>query len=320
MESYCKLSILKLKVFVTKRPLDLYIRLSEHKFIKVASKDTPDSIEVLDSFAAKGLNSLYVRIEDFNSLMVDIEANINQNIRQFEDFSSLNEQYDGLVDLLEDTKSLVVNLGLDETTCRYVDNLVQKTIYSFSKWDSIEVLAELLLNKDGYIRSHAILCSFVATSVLKNIEWSTDAIIRKVIMASLFQNICLDKDDHARIYDRRSKEFESLEAYDKDRILIHAQKAAKLLDYGEFTGFEVAGMVKNHHELPIEGGFPRGKKSAPNLTPLESLFIISSYFAHRALMDKTSKFDFHREIQDLNEIFYSGNFKKSYEYFLKTFR
>ncbi len=319
MESYCQLSILKLKIFLLKRPLDLYIRLSENKFVKVASKENPNALETLDSYAQKGLNSLYVRVEDFNSLMVDIESNINQNLKRFDDYSSINDQYDGISDLLEDTKSLVVNLGINEATCLHVDNLVKKTIFSFSKWDSIQTLSELLFKKGDYIKSQAVLSSFIASTVLRNIDWCSEAILRKVVMASLFQNICLDKDIQARIYDRNSEEFKSLEPFDRDKVLLHSQKAAKLLDYGEFTGFEVAAMVKNHHELPGGGGFPRGQGASMNLSPLEGIFIISSYFSHLILTSE-SKFDLNRGIQDLNEIFYEGSFKKCYEYFLKTFR
>jgi|TARA_Y100000780_G_C13696127_1_gene423481 hypothetical protein len=320
LESYCKLSILKLKIFLSKRPLDLYVRLSESKYVKVASKDTPNPIDTLDDYSKKGLNSLYVKLEDFNNLMVDIESNINNSLEKIDEYSGINQQYDGLADLLEDTKSLVVNLGISELTVQHVDNLIQKTIYSFSKWDSIETLTELLFKKNEYIKSHALLCSFIATSVLKNVDWSSESIKRKVIMASLFQNICLDREDHAKIYSRDEDAFNRLDTYEKDRVLIHPQKAAKLLDYGEFTGFEVAAMVKSHHELPGGVGFPRGQQDSSNLSPLETLFIMSAYFAHRVLISDPKKFDFNREVQDLNEVFYEGQFKKNFEYFLKTFR
>ena len=320
MERYCQLSILKLKIFLAKRPLDLYVRLSENKYVKVSSKDNPNAGETLDSYSQKGLNSLYVRIEDFNELMVDIEANIHQNNSKFDDYSSMNEQYDGITDLLEDTKSIVINLGINEATCKHVDNLVQKTIYSFSKWDSIQTLSELLFKKDDYIKSHAVLCSFISSTVLRNIDWCTEAILRKVVMASLFQNIFLDKDIQAKIYNRNSEEFHNLESFDRDKVLLHTHKAAKLLDYGEFTGFEVASMVKNHHELPGEGGFPRGQGAGAKLAPLEGIFVISTYFSHTVLTCEEKNFDINRGIQDLNEIFYEGNFKKSYEYFLKVFR
>lgn len=320
MESYCRLSILKLKIFLSKRPLDLYVRLSEHKFVKVSSKDNPNPNETLDSYQEKGLASLYVRMEDFNALMADIESNINETLNSFVHLDSLEKQYEGLTDLLDDTKSLVENLGINEATAHHVDELVKKTIYSFSKWDSIQVLTELLLKKNEYIKAHGILCSFIATSVLKEIDWSTDAIIRKMIMASLFQNICLDEDVHAKIYDREGDIFNTLVPYEKDIVLGHPLKAAKLLDYGEFTGFEVATMVKNHHELPSSGGFPRGGVSGQSLGPLECVFIISGYFAHKVLTSDSKPVVMEKEIQDLNELFYEGNFKKSFEYFLSVFR
>lgn len=320
MESYCKLSILKLKIFLTNRPLDLFVCLSETKYVKVVSREDLNPNETLDNYLDKGLNSLYIRRRDFDTLMVEIESNINETVGGFAHLDTLEKQYEGLSRLLEDTKSLVENLGITKATARHVDQLVQKTIYSFSKWDSIEVLTELLFKKNDYIKSHGLLCSYIATTVFKKIDWSTDAMVRKVIMASLFQNICLDKDLHAKIYDCSGEDFCSLEQSEKDIVLGHPQRAARLLDYGEFTGLEVASMVKNQHELPGKGGFPRSHLSVEALGPLETSFIISSFFAHRVLTSDERPINMGREVQDLNELFYEGTFKKSFENFLGTFR
>jgi len=321
LENYFRLSILKLKKFISKQPLDIYVRLSEQKFVKVSSKDNLSPNETLNSFQEKGLNYLYVKEEDFNSLMTDVESDMNEALNGFSDLNNLDSQYEGLSNLLEDTKSLVVNLGINEKTCEHVDNMVKKTMYSFSKWDSIQDLTELLLKKNDYINSHGILCSLIATSVLQKVDWSTDEIERKIIMASLFQNICLDKDIHAKIYDREGEVFKGLETYEKDIVLGHPIKAAKLLDFGEFTGFEVASMVRNHHEHPGTGVFPRGRRSTgENIGPLEAIFIISAYFAHRVIVSESKPIVMAKEIQDLNELFYQGNFKKTFEHFLSVFR
>ncbi len=284
------------------------------------SKDDTSPSDSLDNYLEKGLNSLYVRMEDFNTLMVEIESSINETVGGFAHRDTLESQYDGLSDLLEDTKCLVENLGISKATARHVDNLVQKTIHSFSKWDSIEVLTELLFKKNDYIKTHGLLSSYIATTVMREVDWSTDAIQRKVIMAALFQNICLDKDIHAKIYDREADEFKSLDTYEQQIVLEHPFKAARLLEHGEFTGFEVSSMVKHQHELPGRGGFPRGHMGGQNIGPLETLFIICSYFSHRVLTSEEQPVDMGRESQDLNELFYEGNFKKSYEYFLHTFR
>lgn len=317
---YSRVSILKLKIFLKEYQMDIFVRLSETKFIKLLSCDTQDAVEIqeiLDSYAAKGLSYLYVYKDDFDKIMSHIEKDIDKTYQSLENFDSLEKEFDGISSLLDNTKTLLINLGLIEATIKNVDRLVSKTLVSFSRWESLSALTGILLSRGEYLKTHSILSSYIATVVAKDFDWATEGILRKIVIAGLFQNIYLEKDEHAMIYDRESEEFMALEVFEKDLILSHPRKGAELLDHDEFTGFEVVTMIKNHHELPHGGGFPRNI-AATNLSPLECCLIISSYFSHKILTSKEA--DTSKVVQQLNEVFYEGNFKKSFETFLKLFR
>jgi tetratricopeptide (TPR) repeat protein len=308
-EKFCKLSIDKILEYSKESSFAIYLRLSSSKFVKVVNIGDDALEEIVDDYVSRGLATLYVEREVFEKFQERIEEALNKNFKDIGISEDISERYDGLASALYDVKSLVRSLGMTEMNIKLGDQLIEAAIDQSEKITNLELLLELLNDKEGFITKHAFLTSYVVTNILEKMNWSTKDIKKKLIMASLFQNIALETDEQAMIYTQDSDDFRALDEFSKDIVLKHPLLAADLVRSPSFAGEEVEKLIRNHHEVPISGAFP-GRVSAHNVPILDACFILSGYFSYKVLTQEGEE-SYSLIAQQLNEDFNIGGFKRA---------
>jgi len=301
-----------------KETFDVYIRLSKKKYVKIINEGESESFEVIDKYIKKGVDYIFLEWQKYEIFeKKSIEALFDKFEEQLATASN-EELTENVLDSIEAIQGMVKNLGVNERTVELIDKVVDSTEKMISKSGSLDELLNLLKSKDGYIKDHGYLCSYVACSIAERMSWKTEGIWKKIITASLFQNISLEENELAMIYDLNSNEYKGLEERVQTKVKMHPQDSVKMISDAESNFSEdTRKMIQNHHELPDGSGFPRGLNST-NVAPLEALFILATNFAHSLIMTKDVD-QINIIAQDYNEKYNKGNYKKPYQGFLKTF-
>lgn len=301
-----------------KDTFNVYIRLSQKKYVKIINEGESETFDVIEKYIKKGIDFIYLEKDKYSIFeQASIEA-LFDKFEKIKDNGTEEEQVETVLDSIDSIQDYVKNLGVNERTLELIDKVISSTEEMISKASKLDELLKLLQSRNGYIKDHSYLTSYLACAIADRMSWKTEGIWKKIIMASLFQNISLEKDEEAMVMGLNTETYEKFNDRVKTRIKIHPQDSVKIIQGAEeYFSEDTRKMIQNHHELPDGSGFPRGLDSTKT-APLEALFILSVNFAHTLLEVK----DVHQVsiiAQDYNEFFNKGNYKKPFQGFLKAF-
>lgn len=143
-----------------------------------------------------------------------------------------------------------------------------------------QLFSELKINRSGddFLMAHVGMLINISTGISTKLEWNTDKTLEKFVYASYLHDMALaDRPDLAKIKGT-AIELElmkdSMELRDFKLVFEHANIAAKMINEITEIPSDVGIMVKQHHELPKENGFPARLPSG-KITPLSTVFIVS---------------------------------------------
>lgn len=151
-----------------------------------------------------------------------------------------------------------------------------------------QLFAELKVDRsaDNYILSHIGMLINISTGISIKMEWNTEKTLEKFVYAAYLHDMALsDRPDLAKI---KGGIFEvellkdKFSAQDIKLVLEHPNIAAKKIDEIPEIPPDVGMMVRQHHELPKENGFP-AKVGHNKITPLATVFIVAHDLTHYIL-------------------------------------
>lgn len=314
--NYQKFKLLRLISIDSKDKFEVNIKLHDEKLVKIIDDSDDVELSILQRYANKGVIWCYLKDEIVRKL-------IDQQIHYcFEKLDSLKgnvanyKKVQILSDVVTNVRDMVQTLGMDQQTMSLIEKSVEALIDFHSQPAGIVDLLKMLQDKDSYISKHGILTFYIAQAVLIELDWDTDALRKKIGMASLFQNISLDFEYLAKIHSIDDSEFEKLHPKEKNIVLEHPRKSAAMLVNKNIADDELIAMIQKHHESPYGNGFPQGL-GIDKLSQNEGIIIICSHMAN-CLLNSPG-----REVsvlaQDFNELYNKGSFKKIYLALLQVF-
>lgn len=137
-------------------------------------------------------------------------------------------------------------------------------------------------NGDNFLHAHIGMLINVSTGIAIQMEWNTDKTLEKFVYASYLHDMALQKrPDLARI--KSLEELESLKdtlaPMDFKLVFEHPNIAARTLEDMSGIPQDVAMIIRQHHEMPKENGFPL-KLSHNKIAPLSVVFIVAHDLTH----------------------------------------
>lgn len=308
----------RLESYLAKESVDVYVKLSKSKFVKIADRSNVDGIEIIQEYLKKGIRIFYLSEVDFKNYHSFLENEFDASINAINESELFDDEVlDRSLNSIEDIKDLLINFGVTESTVARVDLVANQTLKSFEKIATFEALLELLNSRDGFLKEQPYLCTYIVTTIASQMEWCNLPLIKKIITASMFQNISLETESQAKILNRDELENSGLEEFEKELILNHCFLSSELAsEDSEVFGDEVRKLIRYHHALPEGRGFPEESESR-TLSPLEAIFNLSVQLSSKILIESQS--DPYICVQQLNELCGEGPFQKMYPLFLEAF-
>jgi len=255
---------------------DIFIRLSEVKYVKLFHKGDTFGPEEVDKYQGKKkLDYLYVRQEDAES----ITATLNEALERLLKTIPLPQSISTPVSLatIDTVHSLVNQVGFTPEVQRLVKNnidLVLKEMYASPSLGSI--LKNLEIDREKYIASHSHMLAEVACALSIAMKWDSETTFKKLTMAALLHDMSLSNQKLARIKDTKELDLRKAEfqSGDFDEYRSHTKRAATLVKGFKEVPADVDKMILQHHELPMGTGFPDALTHV-HIHPLASLIMVA---------------------------------------------
>lgn len=274
-QSFCKVSI---DEFVTNKSLnfDIYVQLSEKKFIKIGHKGTEIPVERIDSYKARGLRFLYIKKEEFNKLVrfsLDLSKVVNKSSQVPRDKKLSFMRYTGEV-ILE--KAFME--GVDPDSFNDARDFISASVEVIGDDNVCFDLLNHLNSHSDYLYAHGLCVSMYSIMIARKMGITQSQTFFKLSMAGLFHDIG-KKEIDAEIL---AKPRIMLTAQERKMIESHPTRGKELLSQLPHIPFDIIQMVYEHHEDCIGQGYPRGIKKN-EIHPLSRILCVANVFAEYAI-------------------------------------
>lgn len=134
---------------------------------------------------------------------------------------------------------------------------------------------------DSYILTHTGLIINISAAICIKMDWSSDKTLEKFVYAAYLHDMTLSaRADLARIDTFQKLEIlkETLSEEDYKLVFEHPNMAAKVVSSFNEVPPDVEIMIRQHHELPNQTGFPNSC-GHQKITPLSAVFIVAHNLA-----------------------------------------
>ena len=264
--------------FVSGRQLqfDIFIRILEDKFIKVAHGGDDLPPERISSYKAKGLRFLYMRKEDF-AKYVGMSLVLLGAAKEAGRIPLAKK-----INLMKHTGEVILQKvridGLDEDSYEYAKTFIDSTLTILSEnSDALELLTALSSHTD-FVYAHSVGVSMISVLMARQMGWVTISNLFKVAMSGLMHDVG-EKEIDVGVLSKLRKDLSIGEVKLKES---HTSRGTDII--GEIRGMpsDVMQVVAQHHEDCVGQGYPRGiRRNA--IHPMARLIAVASEFCELVL-------------------------------------
>ncbi|MDD4975173.1 MAG: response regulator, partial [Bacteriovorax sp.] len=263
-----------------KMPADIYIRVSDNKFIKCINRSENFGPADKDKYVQKAISELYIKKCEQNA---SINETILDTVRKIMDRRNLP-----LKDRMSITHSQLVGLikftGITPELVETSKKNIQQSVNFMMKSPMVsDFWIEMNLQGEYPSRLYT-LHSMLAFLVVKKLLWHSEATIYKLTLSSFLQDISLDSIALMEICDYQ--EFLAKESRfnraDVKKYNEHPFRASEIAVAFKEIPPDIDRILLEQHEMPDGNGFPR-KLNANQLGPLSCVFILTGILARHVL-------------------------------------
>jgi response regulator RpfG family c-di-GMP phosphodiesterase len=254
---------------------DVFLKI-DSKFICVAQKGQPLTRVRIEQLHKKGLESIYLRQEDFLKYS-DFQLRLTEPASMTKlDVIKRKKLISHFIDIVAQSSLIAENKS--PTIEKAMSNLEGLT-FAFSMNSNIYDCLEKMKKSGNLSAERSTLQAVLASAVANSWGWTNSKIQAKIIMSALFCDIGLRELPHLQTKRRFDFELKDIQDYES-----HTERSAKILQAIPGIPPEIVTVARQHHESDNGNGFPfRLKKD--QLHPISRIVHVVSDFLDLALAD-----------------------------------
>jgi hypothetical protein len=306
---------------------DVYLKLSEEKFVKIFHRFQVVTPEDFKKYEEKKCHFFFVKQKDYKQLMKGLTAQLEayfhsqtkpsgskELIASSPEVNALFPQQ--LQDMVRET---IDKIGLDENVLKMTSMAITSTLSIIKKNDRFfETLKGSLQNKN-YISEHSFLLAYISCAVCAQTPWRGASNNMKLTLAAFFHDIALTEDSHAMIMKLNDPEMEEFSPTEKKIVKEHMFEAKKVIDQIAGIPEDVEKIIVQHHECFDGSGFPRGV-DYKQIAPLSAVFTVCLELVHYLYQGGLEPELIGDIVSEFREKYNKGNFKHVVEALGKVFK
>lgn len=260
----------------SKLKVDIYLKLSEDKFLKIAKQSAELSGERLQSYKAKGLTFFYIRREEFGQY-VGLNIQVSRLATSDEKFSSQKK-----FGVLKHTAEVILQEsyvnGINKEKFLEAKEVVQQALDVMSIDHDLVSLLDALNSNSDHLYTHSVGVSLYSSLIAEEIGWTGTLTKFKISMGALLHDIGKKELDNLLLETPR-RDFNRLQvkAYES-----HASRGRDILDQIQSIPSDIAIIALQHHENCLGRGYPAGL-TKDQIHPLAKLISVANRFCELVL-------------------------------------
>jgi putative nucleotidyltransferase with HDIG domain len=273
--NYCKVSI---DEFVSRPKIefDVYVRLSEHKYIKIAHKGDEIPRDKVNQYKAKGIRYLHILKEDFGQLV-----NFNLNLaKMVNDRSEISQEKK--MNFIKYTAEVILEkafvAGVDKQSFADAQTLLALTTNTIGQSEEHVDLLNVLNSHSDHIYAHSLGVAMYSIMIARKLNFESSQVFFKLSMAGMFHDIGKKEVDREIL----EKPRHLLSSKERKQIESHVVRGQEILMGIRGIPEDVVKMVYEHHEDLQGQGYPTAK-SKKDLHPLSRILQVANLFIEQSL-------------------------------------
>lgn len=284
---------------------DVYIKISNDKYVKVFKEGDLYSREDILKYKDKGLKHLFVQSSDLENS----SQGGQYQILSFEKNLDQNDGANTFASTAEVVQDLVRELGVNDEVINMVDYAVFKIEEELGEnQDDLSKRLARFRSRSDYLTDSAYAVSYVACKICSKMNWDSEETRQKLVFASMMHDVFVDDAELAMNLDFGLLKPDKIDAKVFEEYRKHPVKIAELVKKNDKLPMNLEDLVLCHHELPDGSGFPRGLDGF-RISQLCAVFNIA-----RAFVNELFRIDFDMEllpgvISGLEKRYKTGNYK-----------
>ncbi|GAB4408831.1 MAG: hypothetical protein OHK0056_10310 [Bacteriovoracaceae bacterium] len=301
-------------------PCDVYIRLSESKYILIVRGNELYDSETLDRYSNKKMKYFYVPTEQHALFIDQVGQEIFTQAEKVLNTKGAPVALKSAAELgvFNHVNETVRSLGINENNAKKITKAVDYNLRTLSQHPNVFDLISKVMKGHSYLSEHSLLLSYICGEICLHTSWSSNQTLEKLSMASLLHDIAFDENDTAKIHDQ-DLDLNEIDEDDRKFIEEHPGYAAKLISSGKSVFPDVDTIVLQHHERPDGNGYPR-KLGALSISPLACILIIAEDFVSKIFGKSKVEVNMKEIKNEFKNKYDKGNFKKPLQGFLSAFK
>lgn len=309
-QQYCRLSLKTLLERNERLRCEVYIKLSDDKYVNVLHAEDRFELPEFERFRAKGVEHLYLRREDFFSVMDDLlkKAQALAASPATSDDEAIQAS-SAIFDLVQNAFHVE---GFTPQVRQLAESSISLAVQSAKRKGPLSLLlARLDSSRDTYLNWHTTALSFLACKMATLQGWESDSTFYKLSLAAILHDLPLGRDELAALQTRDEITASGLSDAEKVQVLKHPIDAARLAATIEETASGVGFILEQHHERQDGSGFP-AMLDHKDISPISALFIISHDIVDTMFKSPPQNFDIQKFLdeREQQQSYTRGNYGK----------
>jgi putative nucleotidyltransferase with HDIG domain len=270
--SFCKIHVDEFTSAST-LPSDVYIRLTDSKFIKVAREGAEIDLHRIQHYKEKKVEFFYVSIKDFHKY-----AGFTLRLANAAT-SSKRVSREQKIKIYKHTSEILLNQAfvedLQPEDMEFSKNIISNTLNVIGEEPQVFDLAMLLQSHSDAVYAHSVAVSVLSCLVAKKLGWSSQQTLLKLSIGGIFHDIG-KKEISPQILSKARVNMTS------DEIALyetHPQRGKEILSAMPGIPTDVVQIAFQHHENNIGTGYPLGL-NAVRMHPLAKIIHLTDDFFH----------------------------------------
>jgi putative nucleotidyltransferase with HDIG domain len=272
---FCKVNI---DDFVSGKDIqaDVYIRITEFKYVKIAHEGENIEIERIRAYKSKDIKHLYLTNDDFKKY-VGFNLRLAPIVARHPTVSKEKK-----LNFLKGTGEIIMESvflnGVNEESFESAKTFLETTVKLIADDNDMFSLLNILNSHGDFLYAHCLGVSLYSSMIAKQLKWNSQQTLFKLSMGALLHDIGKKEIDQA-ILEKSRKDLtpEELALYES-----HCSRGVEILSQSQGIPEDVLHIVAQHHENCIGTGFP-AHISRTKIHPLAKVVSVADEFCKFAI-------------------------------------
>ncbi|MGE0632449.1 MAG: HD-GYP domain-containing protein [Pseudobdellovibrionaceae bacterium] len=257
--------------------VDIFIRLSEDRYLCVAKAGQKTQIMELTAFKKEKLTTLYIRKEDFQVYVEKTIALTEAALRLVKDDAKKTK----LIRLASQSVFQELDkMGPSKEAVAHAKLVCEMTMSFVSSTPRLSALISSLQNGNDWVLNHSLATSAFCVMLGKELGWLQAAILEKLALGGLLHNTGM-REIPVEVLNKPRAQYtqEELALYET-----HPYRGMILLQSVPYIPDDVVACVYEHHETASGQGFPRRLRDL-RMNPLGKVVACAAQYAELLIIN-----------------------------------